>query len=138
MKFLLDTNVLSEMRKPTPSKEVMNWISSIENEHLYISSITLGEISRGINKLPDGQKKNELIVWLDKIQNVFRYQTLSIDSEAAIKWGELSAAGLRAGKSVSTIDFLIGATAYTNGAILVTRNTKDFEDLPIQVLNPWL
>lgn len=116
----------------------MNWISSIENEHLYISSITLGEISRGINKLPDGQKKNELIVWLDKIQNVFRYQTLSIDSEAAIKWGELSAAGLRAGKSVSTIDFLIGATAYTNGAILVTRNTKDFEDLPIQVLNPWL
>jgi len=138
LRFLLDTNVLSELRKMAPSPKVLDWFGSIPNEHLFISSITLGEISHGINKLPEGGKRNDLIVWFDKMEESFRYQIYCIDREVAIKWGELMADSAKSGIKLPVVDGLIAATAYIHGAILVTRNAKDFESVPIQILNPWL
>lgn len=138
MKFLLDTNVLSELIKPEPSQQVLDWISGISNEHLFISVITLGELSNGITKLPSGRKKNELISWFDRVQQSFQYQLFPISNKIAIKWGELTAVASCKGFVLPSIDGLIAATAYAHGAILITRNTKDFQSVPIQVLNPWL
>lgn len=138
MIFLLDTNVLSELRKVSPSPSVLQWFTSISDDHKYVSAITLGEINRGINKLPDGRKRNELISWFDNIQQFFQYQTYTIDTKISLKWGEMTAVMEKKGKRLSTADGLIAATAYIHGAILVTRNTKDFESVPIQILNPWL
>lgn len=138
MRFLLDTNVLSELRKPEPSQQVINWISDISNKHLFISVITLGELNNGISKLPSGRKKNELISWFDKVQQSFQYQIFPISNEIAMKWGELTATASKEGLTLPSIDGLIAATAFVHGAILITRNTKDFKSVPIQVLNPWL
>lgn len=138
MKFILDTNILSELRKESPAPQVVRWFTSIADEHKYISAITLGEINRGICKLPEGRKKNDLISWFDKIQQFFQYQTYTIDTDIAIKWGELASFSEKNGKKLPALDGLIAATAYIHGAILVTRNIKDFESVPIQVLNPWL
>lgn len=138
MKFLLDTNILSELRKPVPSQQLLKWFSSISNEHLFISAITLGEIKRGIVLLKEGRKKNDLIVWLDRVQKSFQYQTLEINTEVALKWGDLTADSAKTGVTLPAIDGLIAATAYVHGAILVTRNTKDFPSTHIQILNPWL
>lgn len=138
MKFLLDTNVVSEMIKSDPSREVLLWISHIPVNHLYISSITLGEINMGIEKLTEGRKKNDLTAWFARIQQSFQYQTFPVDGEVAIKWGELVANTLKTGKTIPIIDGIIAATAHVHGAILVTRNTKDFQTANIQLLNPWL
>ncbi len=138
MKFLLDTNVLSELRKPSPSIQVLDWFSSVSEEHLFISSITLGEINCGINKLDEGKRKNDLITWLNKVEESFKYQTFPIESNIALKWGELTASVSKKGIALPALDGLIAATAYIHGAILVTRNTKDFDFIPIQILNPWL
>ncbi len=138
MKFLLDTNVISEMIKANPSQEVINWISNIPIEDLYISALTLGEINMGIEKLYEGRKKNELIAWFDQVQQSFQDQTYPVDGDVALKWGKLAAETVKSGETIPTIDGLIAATAYVHGAILVTRNIKDFQSAPIQVLNPWL
>jgi toxin FitB len=138
LKFLLDTNIISEIRKPVPSTRVLDWLSGITNEHLFISVVTLGEINRGITKLPAGKKKNDLIKWFDRVQEAYQYQTFSIDNDIALKWGELTARSEREGIILPVLDGLIAATAYVHGAILVTRNTKDFQSANIQVLNPWL
>jgi len=138
LKFLLDTNIISEIRKPEPSSKVLDWLYGIPNEHLFISVITLGEINKGISQLTDGRKKNDLIKWFDKVQESYRYQTFPIDETTALKWGELTANAAKEGLILPAVDGLIAATAYVNGAILVTRNTKDFKSTPIQLLNPWL
>lgn len=138
MKFLLDTNIISEIRKVEPSPKVLEWLYGIPNEHLYISVLTLGEINKGIAKLPDGRKKNELIKWFDRVQESYRYQTFHVDETIAQKWGELTAHAAKEGNILPAIDGLIAATAYVKGAILVSRNTKVFQSTPIQILNPWL
>jgi len=137
MKFLLDTNVLSEMTKPDINENVLRWFNSVSEEHLYVSVLTLGEINMGIEKLPEGRKRNDLLIWFDQLQESFKYQSYSVDIETSLKWGELSASCLKDGKKLPLIDGLIAATAYTKGAVLVTRNTKNFEGITIQTLNPW-
>jgi len=138
MKFLLDTNVPSELSRVNPDPSVLSWFDQVDEEALYLSIITLGEINQGIEKLPEGKKRNDLITWFYQLQEGFRHQTFPVDAETALKWGELSAHRAKAGKPLPVLDGLIAATAYLQGAILVTRNTKDFEELAIQTLNPWL
>jgi predicted nucleic acid-binding protein len=137
MKFLLDINVLSELTKPKVDQNVLKWFDSVAEEHLFVSVLTLGEISLGIGKLPEGKKRNDLIYWFDQVQESFKYQCWPVDKEVALKWGELSAFRLNDGHSLPILDGLIAATAYVQGAILVTRNTKYFKGLMIQTLNPW-
>ncbi|MDA3957984.1 type II toxin-antitoxin system VapC family toxin [Oceanispirochaeta sp.] len=138
MKFLVDTNVLSELTRKDPDKSVLSWFNQIDEKALFISVISLGEINLGIEKLPEGRKRNDLIAWFNHIQEGFRYQTYPINAETALKWGELTALRSRLGKPLPILDGLIASTTYLEGAILVTRNTKDFEGLAIQTLNPWL
>ena len=138
MKLLLDTNVLSELAKPQPDQRVVDWFNQVNEAHMYISVISLGEIRHGLEKLPEGRKKNDLILWIDSVQEVFHHQTWPLDDEIALKWGELTAIRSKAGKPLPMADGQIAATAHIKGAILITRNTKDFEGLAIQTLNPWL
>jgi predicted nucleic acid-binding protein len=134
----MDTNVLSELSKEKPDERVLEWFDQVDESHLYISVISLGEICHGLERLPEGKKKNDLILWFDRLQEAFRHKTWPVDDETALKWGELTAHRSRMGHPLSVPDGQIAATAHIRGAILITRNTKGFENLAIQTLNPWL
>jgi predicted nucleic acid-binding protein len=136
VKFLLDTNVLSEMHNPKGNPKVLAWIDAIPQEDLFISAITIGEIAKGIEKLPQGQKKNALSIWLnDQIPAAFKNRIVSLDFDCMLEWGKLRA---RAKRTFPIIDSLIAAAALSRRMTLVTRNTQNFAGLAgLLLLNPW-
>jgi hypothetical protein len=138
MKFILDTNVLSELTRIKPEKNVMEWFNNCPEDNMYISSITLGEIETGISSLEPGKKQNQLLLWFGSLQNSFKNRILTVDDITAIRWGEIRGSLKRKGTNIPVIDGLIAATAITNNAVLVTGNTKDFNFPGMEVLNPWL
>ncbi len=138
MMFLLDTNVLSELINRDPDERVIHWFENVQESHARISAITIAELNRGIIRLPEGRKKNDLTVWFDDVLSSFQGRILDIDTSIALQWGTILAESEKRGMRISVMDGFIAATAYVHGAIIVTRNTKDFEGLPVQVLNPWL
>ncbi len=138
MKFLLDTNIVSELIKTIPDKNVMEWFEHCPEAAMYISAITLGEIETGIRSLDPGKKQNELMIWFGTLQNSFNHKTYPVDNTTAIRWGELRGNLKRKGKNIPVIDGLIAATAIVNNAVLVTRNVKDFNFPGIDIINPWL
>ncbi|MFN7097019.1 MAG: type II toxin-antitoxin system VapC family toxin [Gammaproteobacteria bacterium] len=138
MKYLLDTCVLSEAIKEKPFPAVMRWLDEVNEETCYISSLTVGEIVRGIFKLNDSKKKNKLINWLEvDLRNRFDTRILDITREISEQWGKIAATLELDGNTAPVIDCLLAATAYAHGLILVTRNTKDFLNMPIELFNPW-
>ena len=138
MKFILDTNVLSDLTKPEPDNNVLEWFNNCPENKMYICSITLGEIETGISSLDPGKKKNQLILWFGNLQNSFKSRILTVDETTAIRWGEIRGNLKRKGIKIPVIDGLIAAAAIANNAVLVTRNTKDFDFPGIEILNPWL
>ena len=135
MKYLLDTNIISEIRKgPRCHPNVAAWYSNIEEESLYLSVLVLGEIRKGIEGLRDRDagKANELDLWLEQLQTSFQSQILPVDTAISQEWGRLSSL-----HTVPVIDGLLAATATAHRLVLVTRNTRDFADLGIQLLNPF-
>ena len=136
MKYLLDTNVLSELQKPQGSEKVQSFIASIPLENLYISVITMGEISYGIERLPASRKKHELLIYFyAKIPEWFKNRIIPIENELAQEWGKMRA---RAQRTLPGLDSQIATTAIFHNMILVTRNIHNFEDIEgIQLLNPW-
>ena len=133
VKYLLDTNIISEIRKgPRCHPNVAAWYSNIEEESLYLSVLVLGEIRKGIEGLRDRDagKANELDLWLEQLQTSFQSQILPVDTSISQEWGRLSSL-----HTVPVIDGLLAATAHR--LVLVTRNTRDFADLGIQLLNPF-
>ena len=135
MKYLLDTNIISEIRKgPRCHPNVAAWYSNLEEESLYLSVLVLGEIRKGIEGLRsrDSRKANELDLWLEQLQTSFQSQILPVDIAISQEWGRLSSL-----HTVPVIDGLLAATAKAHRLVLVTRNTRDFEDLGIQLLNPF-
>lgn len=138
MNYLLDTCLLSELRKPIPDGGVITWLSDIEENRLFISVLTLGEIQKGITKLADGRRKHAFQHWLERelIQR-FAGRILPIDTDAALEWGLLSAIADRNGKPAPVIDGLLAVTALCHNLTLVTRNDKDFAAYPVKLLNPW-
>ncbi len=137
MIFLLDTNVLSEFRKPSPHPGVMSWFKSIPEDQLSICVLTLGEFKAGISKLPAGAKKADLGSWFEHLREAFRNQIYTIDERVALKWGEIVAKTSHAGKPIPVIDGLIAACALANSATLVTRNVGDFAGAGVDIFNPW-
>lgn len=137
MSFLLDTNVISELRKPSPNSGVLRWLDDFPEEQLSICVLTLGEIQSGISKLSSGPKKADLILWFDRFRESFRNQIFSIDEPVSVKWGELNAMTMKDGRPIPVIDGLIAACALVNSATLVTRNIKDFEITGVEIFNPW-
>ena len=135
VKYLLDTNIISEIRKgPRCHTNVAAWYSNLEEESLYLSVLVLGEIRKSIEGLRgrDAGKANELDLWLEQLQTSFQSQILPVDTAISQEWGHLSFL-----HTVPVIDGLLAATATAHGLVLVTRNTQDFADLGIQLLNPF-
>ena len=135
VKYLLDTNIISEIRKgPRCHPNVAAWYSNLEEESLYLSVLVLGEIRKGIEGLRDRDagKANELDLWLEQLQTSFQSQILPVDITISQEWGRLSSL-----HTVPVIDGLLAATATAHRLVLVTRNTRDFADLGIQLLNPF-
>ena len=132
--FLLDTNVISELRRRKRNQGVVDWLETIEDSLLHLSVITLGEIQRGIRRLHlhDPVQAVHLAAWLDGLPTSFAARILPIDEAVALRWGEL---GIH--QPISVVDGLIGATAIHHGLTLVTRNVSDFEPNQIPVLNPF-
>jgi len=136
MSYLIDTNVISELAKTQPNKQVVSWFGSISNHELYLSVITLGEIRKGIAKISDDKKREKIRMWLDhELLQWFGERILPIDQHVANKWGVLQASVSR---TLSAIDSLIAATAMHSDLILVTRNIKDFDIPGIEIINPFL
>lgn len=139
MNYLLDTCVISELIKKDPDTNVLRWISEIEEASLYLSVLTLGEIHKGIEKLPPSKKKDKLHKWVNSdLRERFKNRIINLDLVAATKWGEVQGKAELAGKPMSLIDGLISATGIVKDLIVVTRNIKDMEQSGVSLLNPWL
>lgn len=136
MKYLLDTNVISEVVKPKPNKNVINWMTDIPNNFFYLSILTIGEIRTEVEKLHDKRKKQNLILWLEhELPEMFESRILPINFEVADRWGRLKA---ESKKPIAAIDSLIAATALHYDIALVTRNISDFENYTnLELINPW-
>jgi len=138
MSVLLDTNVISEWTKSAPSPSVVDWLGTVAEEATFLSVITLGEIRRGVNRLPDGRRRVLLEEWLTSdLPNRFEGRILFVDHEIADAWGALLARMARGGTSMSVADALIAATAQVHGLTLATRNIDDFQHAGVKLVNPW-
>lgn len=138
MKYLLDTNVISEWSKPKPDSSVIRWLGGAKEDDLFLSVITLGELWRGIEGLPHGKRRTALAQWVEQdLATRFEGRLLCIDERIAHVWGVLLAESQQRGRTMHAVDALLAATAQVDSLTLVTRNTKDFAASGIRVLNPF-
>ncbi len=137
MNYLLDTCVLSELVKAKPSQHVRDWLANKQPSQLFISSITWAELHRGVAKLPASKRRNQLTEWLNELQWQFGDRNLAFDAKTAEHWALMVSILESQGKSMPIIDSLICATAQHHDLVLVTRNTKDFEQAQVYLINPW-
>jgi len=138
MKWLLDTCAISELVSRKPSKKVIEWIDSIDSDSLYLSVITIGEIRKGIEKLPDSKRRDAIHTWLtEDLFLRFKDRLAPLDSEVMLTWGILTGRLEREGTRMSAIDSLIAATALHHDLTLVTRNEEHFFNSQVKVFNPW-
>ena len=135
MSYLIDTNVLSELRRKAPDPRVVAWLQARPRQSLFLSVLTLGEIRKGLERVPEPARKQALLDWLEvELPNYFVGRVLAIDAATADRWGRLMA---QAARPLPAIDALLAATALHNDLTLVTRNIKDFAGLDVPLINPW-
>ena len=137
MRVLLDTCVLSELRRPKGDAGVRRAVEAIDSDSLYVSVLSIGEIAKGIALLKDNKNKRELHEWLQALERFYADRVLPIDLETSRTWGELTAAAQKSGKIISASDGLIAATARRHGLYVMTRNTEHFEPTGVSLINPW-
>ena len=137
MSFLIDTCVISELRKEKPRPSVLAWFDSVDEEELFISALTVGEIEYGISILDDGRKKTSIMEWFENVKFEFRAQILDISPEIASRWGSIRASLKEKGRSISVVDGLIAATSIDKDFLMVTRNVDDFRNSGVKLFNPW-
>lgn len=138
MSFILDTCVVSELTKHKPDANVIDWFNLCDEDIIYISCLTMGELRYGIDLLSEGKKKNELVIWYNDIEDIYGENILPISSSISIRWGIERAKYKKNGFQLPVIDGLIGCTAMEYNYTLVTRNIIDYEKMDIQLLNPWI
>jgi predicted nucleic acid-binding protein len=138
VKYLLDTCLISELVKKEPNPAVVSWLDEQDEQKLFLSVLNLGELQKGISKLPDGTKKDELQAWvaLDLVER-FTGRILDVDLETALCWGRLQGEAEQAGEKLPVMDSLIAATAAAHGLVVVTRNVRDIERCGVRICNPW-
>lgn len=138
MNLLLDTNVLSEVRRPAPDPKVLAWLDAVDEDRAFISVASIAELRRGIALMNDGRRREALAAWLaDDLPARFAGRILSIDPAIAVRWGDLMAQARQSGFALSVMDGFFAATALDRELVLATRNTKDFAPLGVPLLNPW-
>ncbi len=138
MNYLLDTNIISELISKTPDRNVVDYLLSLDEERLYLSVMTIGEIKSGIEKLDDGHKKSKLIHWLENDLLIrFQGRIIPIDIEIMLQWGVMRNRIKQIGKPLPIMDSLIGVTSQVRNLLLLTRNEKDFQNLDIKIFNPF-
>ena len=137
MKYLLDTCVISELVKPSPNPMVLEWLNDIPSERLFLSVITIGEIRKGLTKLPDSKRKDRLTEWLNTLLENYQDRIYTIDLTVAENWGVMQGKAEKSGMPMSSMDSLIAAIAYTHNLVLVTRNINDFKTSNLPISNPW-
>ncbi|MFP4549132.1 MAG: type II toxin-antitoxin system VapC family toxin [Fidelibacterota bacterium] len=138
MNYLLDTCIISELIKNEPNKKVVSWIDSIDEMKLFLSVITIGEIEKGLSKLPKSKQKSLISEWLhEDLLTRFNNRIINLDIDTLFQWGKMYAALELKGLKMPSIDSLIAATAKQNNFCLVTRNIRDFENCSIVLFNPW-
>lgn len=137
--FLLDTNILSELRRVRPNSRVVAFIKAQPLEILYISSVTLAEIRFGIELVAEPVRRAELDNWLThRVRPMFGGRVLPVTEDVMLKWRLLVEEGRKTGHTFSQPDLIIGATALEHGLTLVSRDTADYEKAHVPVINPWL
>ena len=137
MNYLLDTCVISELVRPIPDKNVVHWLNQTPAERLFLSVITIGEIRKGITKLPDSKKKNQLTDWLNTLLEDYQARIYPINLSVAENWGNIQGKAENRGAPMPSVDSLIAAIAHTYNLIVVTRNENDFAAANVTTLNPW-
>ncbi len=137
MRYLLDTNILSFVTRPSPPVALLAWMSDRDDEDLFIASLTIAEIRRGVLEKPAGRRRDQLDAWFsgpDGPQALFAGRILPFDEKAALIWGRLMADGKRTGRPRSALDTIIAAVAKANRCMIVTASEKDFFGL--ELVNP--
>lgn len=138
MKYLLDTCLVSELVKPKPQPAVLRWLDTRDENSLFLSVLTIGELHKGISKLPDSVRKEELRSWVNHDLTIrFSSRLLDVDHEIATNWGMMQGEAERRGEKLPVMDSLIAATARAHNLTVVTRNCRDLERCGVHVCNPW-
>jgi hypothetical protein len=136
--FLLDTNVVSELVRATPHARVLSWMRLQRPTDLFLAAVTLGEIVRGVVRLPTSSRRSKLEAWVTELlPRQFAGRILAFDQQAAVIWGELMGTADRTGRPRASADAQIAATAIRHDLVLVTRNMPDFKELISALVNPW-
>lgn len=133
--FLLDTNFVSELKKPRPNSAVVTFSGQLPPARTFVSALTIGELRKGaaLRGQRDPQAAQVITLWIDAAEKLYGDRILPITTPIARLWGELNA-----GRTRPIVDTLLAATAIHHGLTLVTRNTRDVEDTPVILHNPWL
>jgi toxin FitB len=138
MNFLLDTNAISEWVKPRPDPGIAAWLDEVDEDRTYLSVITLGELRKGVDRLPGGRRRDRLDQWLiSELPERFGDRMLAVDAAIADQWGRLLAQAESTGTPAGGIDALIAATATVHGLQVVTRNVRHFRHMGVGVISPW-
>jgi toxin FitB len=138
MKYILDTNVISEAINKQPNPQVMNCLKTMDAQELYLSVVTVGEIKKGVEKLPESHRKQTIKDWFEnELLIKFNGRILALDLPVILVWGELVGSLEQKGRKLPALDSLIAATAKYYDYTLVTRNEKDFAGIDITIFNPF-
>lgn len=138
MRYLLDTCVISELVSPHQNPKVIKWIMEKDEFDLFLSVLTIGEIHKGIAKLPNSKKKKTLTHWIESdLKKRFSGRIIDITENIAVQWGIMQGKFEKIGKKLPVIDGLIAASAIEAKLTVVTRNIKDIENLGAKIFNPW-
>jgi predicted nucleic acid-binding protein len=137
LSFLLDTNAFSEITRPRPNSGYVDWFEGVNPEDLYLSSLTIGEVRRGVCLLATGPRRDLLERATRDLQGLFEGRILAFDTAIAHAWGELGARHRSSGRIIGAVDEMLAATALVHDLTLVTRNVRHFEAAGCPVICPW-